>query len=873
MKSMIKTAKEMVLDFIKQETAKGNALVDTMTISKELDLQRTNTSAILNELVRDKSIVKTKTRPVYFSLPFIQDEDSFSKLIGHEGSLAPIIKLAQAAIHYPNQSLNILIVGALGTGKSYLAHSIYQHALRSLVIQPNASFVQINCRHFIHNMDELKVHLFSKTNDQLNNLIEQAVGSFLFIDNIQYLDGSSLSRIINFVETNRLTYLDGSESEPLNTTLILSLNPNEIPELFESLRSKIPVVLKLPNLSDRPWEEKFELINSLFTEEAISTNFNIKIEPIVLSALMFVESDLNIKYLKGVIKLAVANAYLRSYDQNIETINVVLHDFEQSVQDGLLKYRNHKVNLNAVLPDNFKYFYSKKGESNEADLEYKSFYDYLNQAVEDLKNNQVNKEDVDRLINEKINLLIHEFKNKLQDSKINVAQLSKIVDTNIIEMVKNFIEESSQVLNISFPNSVVYGLSLHINALVHQKRTEKYLQQDKIDEIKENHQSTYLLAQKLAADIESEFNLIISDDEVILLTMFLIIEDKKQDEAYPQILITMHGSSSASSIAQVINDLVNLDNTYAYDMSLQSTTEEAYEALKETILDIDQGKGVIVIYDMGSIKTLLDKISEEIDTKIRTLYLPLTLIGIEASRKAAMESDIDTVYHDLRFGLKRELSDVQTNQMAIIALCHTGEGGAKEIKEYLNKNYRSDIKIYAYAISDRQKLIKEIQKIRQFYEIKAFIGTYDPKLFGIPFIPVSKIFELGKDALDALLISNMESKALDYEAMLDYLSEESDLDILDLKDTLPKTIENFDILYGLNIDQKVGLFLHIGALITRLTHHKSIPGNKNTELYFQIKKEEMHQIKKVIKNIENRFNIIIPDSEIANIYEIVRKEN
>ncbi len=870
---MIKTAKEMVLDFIKQETAKGNALVDTMTISKELDLQRTNTSAILNELVRDKSIVKTKTRPVYFSLPFIQDEDSFSKLIGHEGSLAPIIKLAQAAIHYPNQSLNILIVGALGTGKSYLAHSIYQHALRSLVIQPNASFVQINCRHFIHNMDELKVHLFSKTNDQLNNLIEQAVGSFLFIDNIQYLDGSSLSRIINFVETNRLTYLDGSESEPLNTTLILSLNPNEIPELFESLRSKIPVVLKLPNLSDRPWEEKFELINSLFTEEAISTNFNIKIEPIVLSALMFVESDLNIKYLKGVIKLAVANAYLRSYDQNIETINVVLHDFEQSVQDGLLKYRNHKVNLNAVLPDNFKYFYSKKGESNEADLEYKSFYDYLNQAVEDLKNNQVNKEDVDRLINEKINLLIHEFKNKLQDSKINVAQLSKIVDTNIIEMVKNFIEESSQVLNISFPNSVVYGLSLHINALVHQKRTEKYLQQDKIDEIKENHQSTYLLAQKLAADIESEFNLIISDDEVILLTMFLIIEDKKQDEAYPQILITMHGSSSASSIAQVINDLVNLDNTYAYDMSLQSTTEEAYEALKETILDIDQGKGVIVIYDMGSIKTLLDKISEEIDTKIRTLYLPLTLIGIEASRKAAMESDIDTVYHDLRFGLKRELSDVQTNQMAIIALCHTGEGGAKEIKEYLNKNYRSDIKIYAYAISDRQKLIKEIQKIRQFYEIKAFIGTYDPKLFGIPFIPVSKIFELGKDALDALLISNMESKALDYEAMLDYLSEESDLDILDLKDTLPKTIENFDILYGLNIDQKVGLFLHIGALITRLTHHKSIPGNKNTELYFQIKKEEMHQIKKVIKNIENRFNIIIPDSEIANIYEIVRKEN
>ena len=37
--------------------------------------------------------------------------------------------------------------------------------------------------------------------------------------------------------------------------------------------------------------------------------------------------------------------------------------------------------------------------------------------------------------------------------------------------------------------------------------------------------------------------------------------------------------------------------------------DDAYEDLKEQIIKIDQGKGIILIYDMGSIRTMAESIA------------------------------------------------------------------------------------------------------------------------------------------------------------------------------------------------------------------------------------------------------------------------
>src|SRR5690554_4164275 len=134
MKTMIRSTKSMIYDFIKQKTAEGVNQVDTQTIAEAMELQRTNASSILNELVREGKIVKTNTRPVYYSIPLSEKSDVFSNLIGYKNSLGNVIRLAKAAIHYPNQSLNMLIVGEQGVGKSSLANLIYEYAKQDGIV-------------------------------------------------------------------------------------------------------------------------------------------------------------------------------------------------------------------------------------------------------------------------------------------------------------------------------------------------------------------------------------------------------------------------------------------------------------------------------------------------------------------------------------------------------------------------------------------------------------------------------------------------------------------------------------------------------------------------------------------------------------------
>ena len=59
----------------------------------------------------------------------------------------------------------------------------------------------------------------------------------------------------------------------------------------------------------------------------------------------------------------------------------------------------------------------------------------------------------------------------------------------------------------------------------------------------------------------------------------------------PVILLAMHGRSTASSMADVVNSLVKGNNTYAFDMPLSMDMHEAYNELKARIMEVDKGQG------------------------------------------------------------------------------------------------------------------------------------------------------------------------------------------------------------------------------------------------------------------------------------------
>ena len=155
----MKKVKDIIYEFIQlnqYSNPEYSSGIETKVIADELEMQRSNVSNILNELVKEEKLIKTNTRPVLYKLPdqmvISSESDCFANLVGEKGSLRNAIQLAKAAILYPQKSLNVLLSSKNGCGTTYFVSLMHKFALEQRVLKSNAPFVKINCRHYSKNL-------------------------------------------------------------------------------------------------------------------------------------------------------------------------------------------------------------------------------------------------------------------------------------------------------------------------------------------------------------------------------------------------------------------------------------------------------------------------------------------------------------------------------------------------------------------------------------------------------------------------------------------------------------------------------------------------------------------------------------------------
>ena len=404
------------------------------------------------------------------------------------------------------------------------------------------------------------------------------------------------------------------------------------------------------------------------------------------------------------------------------------------------------------------------------------------------------------------------------------------------------------------------------------KESQQRLNNDQVVQIIQDHPLEYAAAVQLSSVIKDEFGLDLPIHEVALIAMFFI-ETEDQTDDNPVLLYIMHGDTTASSLRDTTNRLTQCYNAYSYDLALNIDTQKAMDEIKELITKIDKGRGVIVIYDMGSIKTMLETIEEETNIKIRFINIPVTLIGIDIARRCAMESDIDYIYHLSNLEInKMRYREEKLNQV-IVTLCHTGEGGAMQLKRYIDQYSKLNMKTIPLAISAKDALIHEVSELRKTYDIHCFVGTYDPKLFGIPFIPISKIFENSQEEIDRILMFEpITSTTFNYEDVYQYLNEQFKyVSVSKLKSILPGMIDELSAIYAFNEDQRVGLFMHMACLVERLLEGKKSLPNLEKQKILSVFNEEYQSLRKVFKPLEKAFHIIIDDNEMTTILMIIKR--
>ncbi|MGD0708137.1 MAG: PRD domain-containing protein [Anaerolineaceae bacterium] len=872
----MKTNKEKIYDFLKLHAAtQESGGVTTQYLAEALGIIRTNVSSQLNELVEEDRVTKSSSRPVLYKIKAqeeINEDQCFENLVGVNGSLRRPIQIAKAAIIYPEKSLNTLIIGAPGTGKTFLAMIMHRYAIAAGVIPEDSPFIVFDCKDHQNDEAKLMAELFGETGD--GGCFAETGQGVLHIDNAQLLSTCMRNKFCSIVEEYQ--HHDGEPLTKISPIVIVACDSSN-KAACDDYAKNLPIVIELPSLADRPMEERLALIQSFFTLEAARAKRTMTISAELLRCLLLYDCVLNIKQLKGDIKRACALAYFREHDSTDECLEVFMSDFEPYVRKGFLNYQDHREEIEQIIPADYSYAFSEfameMSAIDRAKLKSSNMYAEVDRRADALLERGMTNEEVGILLTAEYEAFFRQYWKEVSQHVVNKEQLANLVDARTINLVETFVNDVSEKLRVIFPPSVFYGLCLHVDSIAKGKSSHQILTKRQMSEIVEKHQTKYALALQFATEIEKAFSITLPVEEAFIITLFLCFEDPTAETtAKPVILIALLGDNVATSIAGTVNQIVKQNNTFSFEVPFEHQPAETYKSLYDYVKKIDQGKGIVALYDMEFLCAFFETIEAETGIEIRTVQLPMSMVGIECARKAAVADNVDNLYQSIVNSLQQYGKPMDR---VIVTLCTTGEGGAQELKKYIEKHGDiRDMKVIPLSIADFEQLRENLRMLQEQAIVYCIVGTNDPKLFSIPFIPISDVLGVDPSELpEVLRFKNRDKSRINFDEVFTYLGEQLEhVEIKKLRKMLPQIIDQInDEITHMSLDTEVGLLMHIACYLNRVNGKEPIPQNLHKDQILENNDACYKKLLKILKPLERSFEILFTNDEMANIIMIIKK--
>ncbi|WP_422448667.1 sigma 54-interacting transcriptional regulator [Thermoanaerobacterium sp. DL9XJH110] len=885
-----------VFDMLAKLAGEKDGGVCAMEIAEKMGMDRANISRYLNELCKNGKIDKLNGRPVLYkpkeknkAAPFRRLNDrhcniiSLDRLIGADMSLKAAVQLAKAAVLYPPGGLPVMVLGETGAGKSMFAEAMYGFARESGVIQDDAPFISFNCADYADNPQLLVAQLFgvrrgayTGAEDDRVGLLKKADGGIIFLDEIHRLPPQGQELLFTYMDKGYFRPLGETEKTvKVNVRIIAATTEEPQSYLLKTFIRRIPVIINLPPLRERSLAERCGLICYFLREESGRINRDIYIDRNCFISYLLYDCAGNVGQLKSDIQIACARAFLSYKSQNREYLMISSEHLPTHVKRGVMKVHNYREEIEKLINNNEDMLYFSSDEdfdiisSESSEDEY--FYDVIEKKLDILSKSGMDEKEVNRILNGEIE---KHFKRYIQNmpGKYRKDEISKIVGEKVVNVTENILNLAEKKLNRYMDEKIFFGLALHLQKTIGRIESGGKIYNPRINFIRKNYADEFIAAVEAAKLIDIEFGVETPLDEIGYLAMFFV-PDSRIEEDKPEgkvgVLVVMHGNSTASSMAQVANDIVGVKHAMGLDMPLSMSPEEMYKTIKECALKIDEGKGVLLLVDMGSLKNFGDMISEETNLKIKTVDMVTTLMVIDACHKAVMGKDLEEIYESaLKINAKNPYTirrDEKRVENIIVTACFTGQGAAKELKRILAEEYlvkKDCIKIIPLEFIDKNQFNKIIERYRENYNLVAVVGTLDFSVPGIPYIPAVDLLT-GK-AKDFVL--NLIDEIDTYEKIEVSLGEH--IKAVDGKKCVrmsKSVVEGIQRALGLKIpsDVKVGIILHICFLVEKL----ALGGEENIfegiDDYQREHESELKVIKNNVKSIEEYFNIDIGLHECA----------
>ncbi|HHD2751802.1 TPA: sigma 54-interacting transcriptional regulator [Clostridium perfringens] len=889
--------------------------VTASEVGEYLNLDRANVSRYLNKLYKENKIKKIEGRPVLYKLGKdeeeiekdikiiendkepqeeklgIEVENSLDNLVGANQSLQIPIQQAKAAILYPPSGLHTLILGETGVGKSMFAEAMYSFAKESHVLNENSPFIRFNCADYADNPQlviaqifGVKKGAFTGADRDKDGLLKKANGGILFLDEIHRLSPQGQEMLFTFIDKGVFRPLgETDKQEEVRVQIIAATTEDPKSYLLQTFTRRIPMTIVLPPLRERTIKERYELLEEFIKAESLRLKSSIYINKNALISFLLYDCSNNIGQLKSDIQLSCAKAFLNYKFNKKKYIIIEQSDLQATVKKGIMKLKENREEINRlfdgvedVLRFSYKENLNNKNLSSEKKEEGESFYETIENKIDNLKDKGVKEEEITDILNVDIEEYFRKYMKNLKGN-FRKDEILKIVDSRIVEIVEKILAYASEKLDREYDDKVYYGLALHLQGSIERIINGNKIYHPKLNSIRADYNKEFIVAMDVVKMIEDEFGVQVSLDEIGYITMFLAADSdtvNKKDNRKVGVLVIMHGTSTASSMAEVANTLIGENHVEALDMPLSMKAEDMFENVKKKTKEIDRGKGVLILADMGSLVNFGEILKEELNIKIKTVDMVSTLSVIEAGRKALSGRDLESIYQSCidinKYGVRSDKTEEDKKEIAIVTTCFTGEGSAERLKKIIGEKLHNidNVNIIPLDILDKEKFFKKLESVRRDYIVSAIVGTVNMFVEDIPFISAAEIFtDKGIERLDDIV-----DRESDFNKVCESLKTQiKDINCYNLVNDIRTFINNVENSLDMKVEPaaEIGILMHISFLVDKLRKNGKETMFNGLNEYRAKHNKEFIMVKRALKIIEVDYSINIGDNEIAYIIKMI----
>lgn len=910
-------SKRKLISYLENQTAFFDPInvSDVFTankIAEQFGIKRNTVSHYLNQLNEQEIIVKINTRPVYFlhkdafehqfyslsktvysSLEELSNErplfnkkrDFFSVLIGNNGSLSRSIEQLKTAIYYPDNGLPVLLTGESGTGKSYLVKIIHQFCLANDLIEEDAPLVTLNCAQYANNPELLTSQLFGHVkgaytgaDEERKGAFEAADGGMLFLDEVHRLNAEGQEKLFTYLDQG-VIYRMGETNNPrkVNTRLFFATTENLSSNFLTTFIRRIPVQIELPALSERTQNERLEMIYAFFVKEQRKINLPLLVSGQVLHMLKNGVYKGNIGKLKNVVKVTVANAF--SMQREETEVKVTVHHLSPEI----LSYA--ALNTSVIVEDSVwidgsttveKLIVQKNPDQQRIIHTYeKLLIEFSAHQLDLTRAEESMKQEVDNLFDF---LLFETDREQKQELLLFMTQY-----------VRDTLRQMEASYQITFNGNTVYAISYYLfqrNTVHWQPESNEliHLMKEFKEKVAQTYTKQFQYTERILTLIQPKLDIEVLDMDKILLTLYLNRLGVSKESTSAKAIIAAHGYATASSIANVANNMLGKNIFESFDMPLDITPQKIAEEIVDYSEKNDISNGLIILVDMGSLKEIYEYFPQQLMAPImimNNVTTPLALAVGENIQKEMSLSDIAKCsLSELKLDWKLILPQ-KNKAKALLTTCLTGIGTAKQISQLLEESLpaTSQLKVIPYDYRTLHDL-KKNETVFSLYDVIGIIGTDNPAIEGIPYLSLEELIS-GKGAQNVSTWMKNVLTAVENEQfnnrMIRNFSLKKVIDSVTILDTekVMSEIELFMRIFEelteqhIENERKLALYVHISCLIERLIRNVTIENYSGTGTEYQCHKEQLIKIKEAFSVIERNYSVEIPASELAYIHDII----